>query len=114
VKGLHLVRTVRKLYSLWLARELVASLRLHDDSLAAYVKWFSRTKTYRVHSVVDRSDIPLVVVLVSAMIGQITGGVWLLTHWLAQGSAGVWAFGAALLLAYPLVTAYGFAFLMGL
>lgn len=114
MKGLHLVRTVRKLYSLWLARELVASLRLHDDSLAAYVKWFSRTKTYRVHSAVDRSDIPLVVVLVSAMIGQITGGVWLLTHWFAQGSAGVWAFGAALLLAYPLITAYGFAFLMGL
>ena len=112
--GLRVVRQMRRFYGLGLAWELVASLRAHDGSLAEYVKWFSSTKTYRVRPGVHRQDAPRVIALLFVMIAQITIGIWLITDWLVHESIGLGAFGAAILLAYPIVTAYGFAACVGL
>lgn len=99
-------RGLVKLYSLSIARSLVVGLRDHDSSLAAYLRWFWHSRTFRTKGKLRPLDRPLVVLLVATMLSQIVAGVWLLIDWAKNGTVGGLAFGAALLVSYPLVIAH--------
>jgi UDP-N-acetylmuramoyl-tripeptide--D-alanyl-D-alanine ligase len=101
---------VYRLYSWRMPRTLLVAYREHRSSPAKLLKWFFTTKTYRTrYNLFWHKDEPLVVLLLAAMAGLIVSGVWLLYWWAWHGSDGLWAFGLALLLGYPLIITVGFA-----
>lgn len=98
-----------RLYSWRMPRTLLVSYREHHSSPAKLLKWLFTTKTYRTrYNLFWHQDEPLIVLLLACMAGLIVSGVWLLYMWAWHGDAGLWAFGAALLVGYPLVLAVGF------
>jgi UDP-N-acetylmuramoyl-tripeptide--D-alanyl-D-alanine ligase len=99
-----------RLYSWRMPRTLLVAYREHHSSPAKLLRWFFTTKTYRTrYNLFWHEDEPLIFLLLAFMIGLIASGVWLLYWWAWHGSAGVWAFGLALLVGYPVIIAVGFA-----
>jgi len=99
-----------RLYSWRMPRTLLVAYREHHSSPAKLLKWLFTTKTYRTrYNLFWHDDEPLVVLLLAVMAGLIISGVWLLYSWAWYGSVGLWAFGLALLVGYPLIIAVGFA-----
>lgn len=98
-----------RLYSWRMPRTLLVAYREHHSSPSKLLKWLFTTKTYRTrYNLFWHQDEPLVVLLLAVMAGLIISGVWLLYGWAWHGSVGLWAFGLALLLGYPLIIAVGF------
>lgn len=110
----HTASAVINLYSPTLARTLVLALRVHDNSLAGFSKWFLHTKTVRVAGVLRTRDLPLFFLLVLVMLLQFSFAFALLLDWARNNTAGVWAFSLATFLAMPLVTALCLVLCVGL
>lgn len=103
-------QAVHRLYSWRMPRTLLVAYREHHSSPSKLLKWFFTTKTYRTrYNLFWNDDRPVVILLLSFMVGQIVSGVWLLYLWAWHGTAGYWAFGLALLIGYPVIIAVGFA-----
>lgn len=98
---------VAALYSWRMPRTFVIALREHQSSPYKFLRWFWTTKTFRTrYSVFWEADKPLVILLLAGMVGIIVSGVWLLYQWAWFGNTGYWAFGAALLVMYPILVAH--------
>ena len=84
---------------------MAVAMRLRTGSYSAsqLLRWFWTTKTFRVDSTPTSRDQSLAVFLSLGMFAQIVCGVWLLVDWARFGTTGAWAFGAALVLSYPIV-----------
>lgn len=93
-------------YSWSLPRTLMVAYRNHDSSLIRYLRWFYETKTYKIHGKLWRGDVAAVALLLGAMFATLLSGLTLLVDWARFGTVGYWAFGLALLIVYPLVTAH--------
>lgn len=88
---------------------LLVAYREHHSSPAKLLKWLFTTKTYRTrYNLFWHDDEPLVALLLACMAGLIVSGIWLIYTWAWYGDTGLWAFGLALLISYPLVIALGF------
>jgi UDP-N-acetylmuramyl pentapeptide synthase len=110
VKKVSVVRGLAHLYSLRLARELVVAFRTHDGSVAAYLRWFHRTRTFRVAGSIAKSEFSTAQLLVVVLVSQVVIGLGLVVCDWQGGWGGYGALGFAVLLAAPVVTAYVFAF----
>ena len=104
-----MIQVYKRLYGFKLPQQLIAALRIYQGSVRGYLGWFLRTRTYRIGGkLVERDRLP-VRALQCSMAGQIVVVLLLITDWFIRGTVGHWAFGTALLVGYPVITAYGFA-----
>ena len=98
------------MYSWRWPHTLLIAFREHHSSLIKTLHWFWTTHTHRPqHSVFWEKDRPLQVLLLAYMAGLIASGVWLVYWWAWHGTVGLWAFGLALLIGYPLIVTHTFA-----
>ncbi len=107
----HLISDLYRLYSWQLPRILLIAYREHDSSLIKTAKWFMTSRTHQTKSrIIHPNDKPAEWLLIALMTGGIISGAWLLYWWAWHGTTGLWAFGLALLLGYPLITFVAFLF----
>lgn len=109
-----LLSTVLNFYSPILARTLVVALRVHESSVVAFIRWFLHTRTMRISGSISERDFPLMFVLTLIMLLQVSLGITYLYDWAQHGTAGVWAYGAAALLSYPITMAAALVVLVGI
>lgn len=104
------IQGLTRLYSWRMPRTFVIAFREHHSSPYKFLKWLWTTKTFRTrYNVFWESDKPLVVLLLAGMWGLIISAIWILYQWAWFGDVGYWAFGAALLIGYPLIIAHSLA-----
>lgn len=100
------LRAIYNLYSWQLPQNLVVAYRDHGSSPTKFARWFLTTRTFKPQNrVYWEQDQAIVIMLMAAMTSLIVGGVWLLYWWAWHGIEGLWAFGLALILSYPLILA---------
>lgn len=97
------LRGIITLYSWALPAGILERLASTRYSGWALLRWFWTTKTYVPQRSLKESERSASVLLGLLMLAQVCAGVGLLVQWARFGTAGVWAFGLALLLSYPLV-----------
>lgn len=107
-----LFRALVRLYGWSAPVNLVNALAGGDYRVVRYLGWFWRSKTFVAprRQLTDRDQI-LVAAIGLGMLFQILLGLGFLVDWARYGSVGTWQFGAALLLAYPLIWAHVLAVL---
>ncbi len=102
-----LLRAMGRLYGFSLPVTLVAALKAHNNSIAAYLHWFWHTKTFKVNKQpLGAYGQAMAWALALGILYQLIFGVVLLIDWARFGTVGAWQFGLALLAAYPLVWAH--------
>lgn len=94
---------------------MVARMELSGYHPLRFLAWFWQSKSF---DTAEHNLSPVGKLLTSLLslgaLGQVMGGVWLLVSWARFGTVGLWEFGAALLLSYPLVGAHVLAATIGL
>lgn len=97
------LRGVVNLYSWKFPRGVVLAFRKHY-SAHQLVRWFWTTESFDVRGQLlgPRGNFAAFL-LGAAMLAQVGTGVTLLIDWARFGTAGAWAFGLALIVAYPIV-----------
>lgn len=95
---------LRHVYSLRFPVSVVAAWRAHDEQAAAFLKWFLQTKTFRMTRSSGQSSGRVIELLLQGLLVVLyLVGMALVWTWFADGTAGAWAFGLALILGAPFV-----------
>jgi UDP-N-acetylmuramoyl-tripeptide--D-alanyl-D-alanine ligase len=94
------------LYGGAMPTNLVSKLRSTRYSAWRTLRWFWKTDSFKAAAPLRDADHSLVVVIWLGMLAQIALGIGFLVEWARFGTPGAWQFGAALLLAYPVVWAH--------
>lgn len=101
---LNELKSIATLYSWQFPRHLMAAYREHQSNPWRLLGWFFQTRTYKNrYGAKWKQDEPVVLLFVGLMLGLIASGVVLLYQWALHGHAGYWAFGVALIIAYPFI-----------
>lgn len=97
------LRSMLDLYGLRFPAELLIRLKRGRYSGWRLFGWFWRAKQFRPERQLTDGERSFATLLGVAMLGQAAWGVDLLVRWVRYGTAGLWAFGLALIVSYPLV-----------
>lgn len=100
-------RSLANLYSPSVASTFIKVLRQRRYSGVRLLGWFWQSKSFRTEpTTLSYNEQTLAGVVVIGMGAQIAWGIWLLVDWARFGRAGVWEFGVALLISYPIIWAH--------
>ena len=103
---IQIFKTLYNLYSWELPQNLIVAYRDNMSSPIKFARWFLTSKTFHAKNKIRwESDKAIIILLMAFMVSLIASGIWLLYWWAWHGTAGVWAFGLALLIGYPFMVA---------
>ncbi|QQS19805.1 hypothetical protein IPL85_06095 [Candidatus Saccharibacteria bacterium] len=95
---------VQRFYALHFPANVLAAWRVHNEQLLPFLRWFGRTKTFRVaHPNQLQTDKSLLRLMQSVLLATYAAGGALLWKWVTQGTVGSWAFGLAIIIGGPLL-----------
>jgi UDP-N-acetylmuramoyl-tripeptide--D-alanyl-D-alanine ligase len=100
------LRSVKELYSLKLPTALIVNLKKRRYSGWRFLYWFWHTTRFEADRQLSDPEQSVAVLMGVGMVAQIVVGAFYIIQWVRFGTAGDWAYGAALLLSYPLVWAH--------